>query len=99
MPLALTDDELSAVQRAAAPIHPGQRDAFLKALAEELELHPIVGPGLVHRLAAELQRRFVIAPERGTSVTAEPREQLAPGVALRSMTSSRLGGAGSLPRR
>ena len=37
MPLALTDDELSAVQDAAAPIHPMQRDAFLKALAAELE--------------------------------------------------------------
>ena len=45
-PLALTDDELSAVQRAAASVHPQQRDAFLKALASELEQHPIVGPAL-----------------------------------------------------
>ena len=37
-----------------------QRDAFLKALAEELERHPVVGPGLVHRCAADLQRRFVV---------------------------------------
>ena len=76
-PLALTDHELSAVQRAAAPIHPQQRDAFLKVLAIELERHPVVGPGLVHRLAGELQRPFVIAPERGTSPGPEPREQLA----------------------
>jgi hypothetical protein len=37
MPLSLSDDEFAAVQAAAAPIHPMQRDAFLKALAVELE--------------------------------------------------------------
>jgi hypothetical protein len=63
--------------RVAGPIHPQQRGAFLKALAVELELHPVVGPRLVHRLAAELQRRYVIAPERETSLADAPREQLA----------------------
>jgi hypothetical protein len=76
MPLSLNDDEYNAVQAAAAPIHPLQRSAFLQALAKELELHPAIGPGLVHRLAAELQRRYAIAPERGTSPSG-PREQLA----------------------
>jgi hypothetical protein len=70
MPLSLSDAEYSVVQAAAAPIHPNQRDAFLKALAEELGKHPIVGPGLVHRLAGDLQRRYVIAP---TSPFAESR--------------------------
>jgi hypothetical protein len=32
----------------------------LKALAKELERHPVVGPGLVHRLAADLQRKYVV---------------------------------------
>lgn len=67
MPLSLNDDEYRAVEAAAAPIHPRQRDAFLKALAEELERHPVVGPGLVHRLAAELQRRFGVETVRETS--------------------------------
>jgi hypothetical protein len=75
MPLSLNDAEFAAVQAAAAPIHPQQRDAFLKALAAELAQHSVVGPGLVHRLAAEIQRRYVIASERGTA--AAPREQLA----------------------
>jgi hypothetical protein len=30
-PFSLSDDEYAAVQAAAAPIHPQQRDAFLKA--------------------------------------------------------------------
>jgi hypothetical protein len=36
MPLSLNDAEFAPVQAAAAPIHPLQRDAFLKALAVEL---------------------------------------------------------------
>jgi len=70
-PLALTDDEFAAVQAAAAPIHPSQRDAFLRALAVELERYPAVGPGVVHRCAAELQRRYTVAAHAETS--AEPR--------------------------
>lgn len=54
MPLSLSDTEYDAVQAAAAPIHRLQRDAFLKALAAELERHPVIGPGLVHRVAAEI---------------------------------------------
>jgi hypothetical protein len=45
MPLSLSDDEYNAVRAAAAPIHPLQRDAFLKALAVELERHPVVWVG------------------------------------------------------
>jgi hypothetical protein len=68
MPLSLSDAEYAAaVEAAAAPINPLQRDAFLKALAEELERHPVVGPGLVHRCAADLQRRFVVAAHSETS--------------------------------
>jgi hypothetical protein len=61
MPLSLSDDEYAAVQAAAAPIHPLQRGAFVKALAAELERHPVVGPGVVHRCAAALQKTFVVA--------------------------------------
>jgi hypothetical protein len=46
MPLALNDAEYAAVMQAAGPVHRLQRDAFLKALAIELERHPIVGPAL-----------------------------------------------------
>jgi hypothetical protein len=73
MPLSLSDDEYNAVQAAAAPIHPLQRDAFLKALALELERHPVVGPGVVHRCAAALQKTFVVAAHSETSHAAGPR--------------------------
>jgi hypothetical protein len=71
MPLSLSDAEYNAVQAAAAPIHPLQRGAFLQALAAELEKHPVVGPGLVHRLAADLQRQFGVEAHSTTSHTAE----------------------------
>jgi hypothetical protein len=73
MPLSLTDDEMNAVQAAAAPVHPLQRDGFLRALAVELERHPIIGPGVVHRCAAELQRRYTVETHAETS--AEPRHR------------------------
>jgi hypothetical protein len=67
MPLSLSDDEMNAVQAAAAPVHPLQRDAFLKALATELERHAVVGPGVVHRCAAALQKSFVVAAHSETA--------------------------------
>jgi hypothetical protein len=73
MPLALNDAEIAAVQAAAAPIHPLQRDAFLKALALELERHPVVGPGVVFRAAAELQRTFGVVAHTESPLAVEPR--------------------------
>jgi hypothetical protein len=87
MPLSLSDDEYSAVQAAAAPIHPLQRGDFLKALATELERHPEIAPGLVHRCAAELQKTFGVvahsetcsSPRRGRA-----RRGAEPGPGLRA---------------
>lgn len=58
--LSLTDEEYATVMQAAGPVLPSQRDAFLRALADALAQQPIVGPGVVHRLAAHLQRHFVV---------------------------------------
>ena len=61
----------SPFKRPAAPIYPLQRDAFLKALAVELERHQVIGPGVVLRCPAELQRRFGVTVHSVTSHTAE----------------------------
>jgi hypothetical protein len=73
MPLSLSDAEFDAVQTAAAPIHPHQRGTFLKALATELERYPVIGPGVVHRCAADLQRKYVVEARNETSHSAGPR--------------------------
>jgi hypothetical protein len=59
-PLTLTDAELDAVLAAAQPILPAQRHLFLQAMAEEIARHEVVGEGLIHRLASDLQRRFTV---------------------------------------
>jgi hypothetical protein len=73
--------------QAAAPIHPRQRDAFLKAVAVEVEQHAVIGPGVVHRCVAQLQKTFgvvahsetLLAPHRG-----RPRRGAEPGPGLRA---------------
>jgi hypothetical protein len=60
-PLALTDDQLSAVMRAAESLHPSDRQQFLEAVARALQ-GKMLGDGVVHRTCAEMQRRFLTAP-------------------------------------
>jgi hypothetical protein len=61
-PIRLTDDELSAVMAAARPLDVAQRDGFLLEVAASLQACDVVGPGTVHRICAETQRRFFDPP-------------------------------------
>jgi hypothetical protein len=63
-PLSLTDEELTLLQSLAEPIAFGRRDEFLTAVADELANCPQTGPGVTHRIAAEIQRRFVLQAQR-----------------------------------
>jgi hypothetical protein len=60
VPLSLSDDELDAVMNLAQPLPPQNRNAFLEAIAAELQARGAeAGPGAVHRVARELQPRFL----------------------------------------
>jgi hypothetical protein len=62
--IRLSDSELAEVMAAARPLAPHQRDAFLKAVAAEIApLNDCIGPGVVHRVCAAVQRRFFDAPD------------------------------------
>jgi hypothetical protein len=61
-PLRLSDDELNAVFAAAKPLDPDLRDPFLRAVAAALQGQTVIGPGLVARVCAELQRQFFRPP-------------------------------------
>jgi hypothetical protein len=67
-PLQLSDEEMQAVLAAVAPIAFGERDRFLRELADELAQYPRgeIGVGLVHRLARQLQRGFVLQARKET---------------------------------
>jgi hypothetical protein len=62
-PVRLTDDELQAVMSAARPLDPWRRDAFLQEVASSLSRCGELGPGLVHRVIAQVQRQFWDAPD------------------------------------
>jgi hypothetical protein len=61
-PLALTDSQLDAVYRAAGPIPPDVRGAFLEEVAQRLAGHEI-GDGAVYRVVMEVQRKFWSPPD------------------------------------
>ena len=61
-PIALTDEQLAIIRRAAEPLHPRDRGAFLETVAELLNGHEL-GDGVVARAAAEAQRRFWVPPD------------------------------------
>jgi len=66
-PLKLTDDQLSAVMRAAAPLAPFQREQFLQELAAALQGQQEIGDGALYRAIREVQRKHFDSP---TPVTA-----------------------------
>jgi hypothetical protein len=61
-PIRLTDDELSAVLRAARPIAVDRRDAFLQAVALTLQNCTELGPGTVFRAIAAAQKQYLDPP-------------------------------------
>ena len=66
-PLALTDDQLAAVLRAASPLLPVDRSPFLEAVAARLSECSELGDGVIGRICAEVQRKFWNPPHLGQS--------------------------------
>jgi len=60
-PLRLTDDQLTAVLRAAEPLAIGDRGAFLQDVAAALKGQEL-GDGTVYRTIAQVQRRYYDPP-------------------------------------
>jgi hypothetical protein len=67
MPLALSDSEMAAVIDAARPIPPRDRSAFLRDVVAELQKCPELGPGIIGRVVAKVQRQH-LAPRVGRNV-------------------------------
>jgi hypothetical protein len=56
-PIALSDSQLDAIVRAAAPLAPADRAKFLEAVAEALRGR-VIGDGTVYLAIAEAQRKY-----------------------------------------
>ena len=59
--LRLPDHDFDRLMQAAKPV--ADRDALLKDIAAELGQHEVVGPGLLHRVISEVQRRYIATRE------------------------------------
>ena len=57
-PISFSDQELAALQAAAAPLSLQQRDRFLKDVAHPLGLCQEIEPGTVVQVAVAVQRRL-----------------------------------------
>jgi hypothetical protein len=66
MSLSLSDDEYTAVMTACQPLPARSRDAFLRELAAALQGREL-GPGIVFRTIAVVQRRYFDPPDLSRS--------------------------------
>jgi hypothetical protein len=64
--LRLPAHDFDRLMQAAKPVPVPDRDAFLKDVAAELGQHEVVGPGLLHRIISEMQRRYIAPRERAS---------------------------------
>jgi len=60
--ISLSDSELKIVMDAAAPIRRTDRAEFLADVASALQKYETLGPGVVHRVARDAQRKYFAAP-------------------------------------
>ena len=60
---SLTPDELSIVHSAARPLQPQAVEPFIAAVAERLHGYRELGPGVIFRIAREVQREFFDPPK------------------------------------
>jgi hypothetical protein len=63
-PIATAGSRVPLLMEAARPVASPERDAFLNDIAAELGQHEVIGPGLLHRIISEVQRRYDIADQR-----------------------------------
>ena len=54
--IALSDESMTTLIRLAEPLPPEDRSRFLVDVAAQLRQQPVLGDGLVTRVAADVQR-------------------------------------------
>jgi hypothetical protein len=61
MPPHFSDAQLDVLMRAAAPLNPRDRAAFMQDVARALDGREL-GDGVIYRVATEIQRRYWSPP-------------------------------------
>ena len=65
--ISLSDSELAVILDAARIVPWQERSQFLRDVAAELGRHREIGPGLIHRVAREQQRKHFEPPLMGSN--------------------------------
>src|SRR5262245_15670144 len=65
-PISLTDDQLNRLMIVVGPLHPVEREPFLRALAILMSGRGEIGDGEFYRVLRELQRQHVNPPDDRT---------------------------------
>jgi hypothetical protein len=69
--IRLSDEQMHVISRTAEPLFPSDRGAYFHRVAELLHGHPVLGDGLIARVAKQAQHEFLRPPDlsraRGTS--------------------------------
>jgi hypothetical protein len=68
--IRLTSEQLDAVQRAAQPLSPDRRQAFIAQVTAALQDVPVIGPGNLHRAIVAAQREHFDPPRHATTLSA-----------------------------
>jgi hypothetical protein len=58
-PVAISDEAMAALFDLARPLYPHDRTLFIEDVVAELDGHAEIDIGLVHRVAASLQWRYL----------------------------------------
>jgi hypothetical protein len=61
-PIALSDEQITAIFAASHPLPPDRRSDFLADVARELAAFPMIGDGAVHRVIVAVQKRYLDPP-------------------------------------
>jgi hypothetical protein len=64
--LRLPDHDFDRLMQAAKSLAAPDRDTFFKDIAAEFGRYEVLGPGLLHRIVSEVQRRHDVADQRRT---------------------------------
>ena len=62
--LRLPAHDFDRLMQAAKPAAEADRDAMLKDIVAEFGRHEVLGPGLLHRIISDAQRRYDVADQR-----------------------------------
>ena len=78
-PIPLSDVAMATLMQLASPLAVEDRGLFLRDIAARLEDEPVIGDGVVIRIAREMQRRY-LKPVDTVEIRRTPRSRI-PGTA------------------